>query len=121
LPISIAATRTSLAASYATLLPYGALFTSTGPGTTGAATNEVTGGSPAYNRKANNWGTAAASVVTTTSAPSFDVPAATTPTYYGACSSVTPGAATVGDATTVTNQTFASQGTYVITPTYSQS
>lgn len=115
-----ATTRTSLAGSYATLLPYGALFTAD-PGTTGTATGEVTGGSPAYNRKAINWGTASASAVTTTSAPVFDVPSGTTVTYFGACSSVTPGAATVGDSVAITSQTFASQGTYTITPTYTQS
>ena len=112
--------KTALATAYATANVYGALFTAD-PGATGTATGEVTGGSPAYNRKSNSWGTASAGVVTTTAAPTFDIPSGTTVTFYGTCTSVTPGAATVADRVSVTSQAFASQGTYQITPTYTQS
>jgi len=112
-------TRNALATAYGTTNPYGALFTAD-PGTSGTATGEVTGGSPAYNRKALTWGSASASAIVSAATP-FDVPASTTVTYFGVCSSVTPAAATVGDSVAVTSQAFASQGTYTVTATYTQS
>lgn len=118
--ISHPATRTAMAAYFATYLPWGALFTAD-PGTTGTATGECTGGSPAYTRKSNAWGTASAGAVTTTSAPVFDIAAGQTVNYFGGCTSSTPGAATVGAIVAVTSQAFVSQGTYTVTPTYTQS
>lgn len=110
--------RNAMATAYGTAAPYGALFTAD-PGTADAATNEVTGGSPAYNRKAITWGAASASAIT--GAPTFDVPSGTTVNYAGVASSVTPAAATVRDSVAVTAQAFASQGTYQVTYTYTQS
>jgi hypothetical protein len=111
-------TRNTLATAYGTANPYGALFTAD-PGTSGSATGEVTGGSPAYARKALSWGAVSASVITS-GATVFDVPSGTTVAYFGVCTSITAGAATVGDSASVTSQAFASQGTYTVTATYTQ-
>lgn len=67
--------RNAMATAYGAAAPYGALFTAD-PGTADNATGEVSGGSPAYARKAMSWGAAAASAIT--GAPVFDVPASTT-------------------------------------------
>lgn len=112
--------RNALATSYGTAAPYGALFTSTGPNVNGTATNEVTGGTPAYARKAMTWGTAASSAIVSAATP-FDVPSGTTVTFFGVTASVTAGTADVRDFASVTSQAFASQGTYTVTATYTQS
>lgn len=60
------------------------------PGTTG--TNEVTGGTPAYARKALTWGAAASGSKANSGATlTFDVPAATTVQYLGFWSALTAG------------------------------
>jgi len=115
--IAVLAQRNALATQYGVAAPYGALFTAD-PGTTGSVTGEVTGGSPAYNRKAISWGAAAASAVS--GAPVFDVPSGTTVTYAGVTVSVTPATADLRDRVAVTSQAFASQGTYTVTYTYTQ-
>lgn len=51
------------------------------PGTTGA--NELTGGSPAYARKAIAWAAASAGQRASSSGQTFDVAAGTTVLYYG--------------------------------------
>jgi hypothetical protein len=119
MPIRNASTRNVLAAAYGTDNPWGCLFTGD-PGTADAATNEVTGGSPAYARKALSWGAPSASAIVS-GATVFDVPSGTTVTYFGVASSSTAAAATVGDSVSVTSQAFASQGTYTVTATYTQS
>jgi hypothetical protein len=94
------------------------------PGTTGTATTEVTAtGSPAYARKAitGNWATGAASASSVTGSATFDVPSGTTVTHAGVAVSATRGTADVRDAGTVPSQAFASQGTYQVTFTYTQS
>src|SRR5690349_17193141 len=106
--------RNALATAYGTNAAYGALYT-TAPG--GSAGTEVTGGSPAYARKALSWGAASASVVTVTVA--FDVPASTTVVGAGVHTAITAG--TYLDGASVTSQNFASQGTYALTYTYTQS
>lgn len=116
--ISILAQRNAMATAYGVAAPYGDLFTSTGPGTTGAATNEVTGGSPAFARKPLSWGAPSASVITGTA--TFDVGSGITVTTFGVTVSSTLTTADVRDAVTVTSQTFASQGTYAVTATYTQ-
>jgi hypothetical protein len=116
--IAVLAQRNALADAYGVAAPHGAIFTAD-PGTSGTATGEVTGGSPAYARKAMSWGAASASAIT--GAPVFDVPASTTVTFFGVCSSNVAGAATVRDKVAVTSQAFASQGTYTVTATYTQS
>lgn len=122
--IATDAQRKALATAYGTASPNGALFQSTGPGTTGAATNEITGGSPAYARKALSWGAAATvstTAVITSAATNFDVAAAVTVTYFGTTVSTTATTADVRDAVAITSQLFSSQGVYQITATYTQS
>jgi len=116
--ITILAQRNAMATAYGVAAPFGALFQSTGPGTSGSATNESTGGSPAYNRKAMSWSGPAASAIT--GAPVFDVASGQTITYFGVAVTVTPGTADIRDAVAVTSQNFASQGTYTVTATYTQ-
>jgi hypothetical protein len=107
--------RTALATAFGANAPYMALY-STVP--SGAAGTELTGGAPAYARKALTWGTAAASVITAT-AVVFDVPSGATVAGGGFHTAVTAGNYQTGFS--VTSQTFASQGTYTVTPTYTQS
>jgi hypothetical protein len=109
--------RNAMATAYGAAAPYGDLFTGD-PGTANAATNELTGGSPAFARKALSWGAASASAVVGTA--TFDVPPSTTVAYFGVCVSSVLTTADVRDSVTVTSQTFASQGTYAVTATYTQ-
>lgn len=113
--IATTAEKNSLATKYGTDAAYAALFTAD-PGTTGTVTGEVTGGSPAYARKAITWGAASNGVVTAT--VTFDVPASTTVTFAGVCSLAT--GANLLDRVAVTSQAFATQGTYQLTLTYTQ-
>lgn len=115
--IAITATKNTLATAYGTNAPYGAIFTAD-PGTAGNATNEVTGGSPAYARKAISWGAASGGVIT--GSPTFDVPAGTTVTHAGVAASSTAGTNDIKDKVAVTSQAFASQGTYQVAYTYTQ-
>lgn len=110
--------RNTLANAYAAAGPNGALF-SADPGTTDAATNELTGGTPAYARKNMGWATAANGSVTS-AATTFDVSAGSTVAYFGVCTSATRGTADVRDSAAVTSQTFNSQGTYAVTAIYNQ-
>lgn len=103
--------KTSLAAKYAADCLFGALSTTTPSSTAGT---EVAGGSPAYARKSLSW--TGTNPITAT--PTFDVPAATTVVGFECYSLVTAG--TYLDGATVTSQTFASQGTYAVTATYTQ-
>ena len=80
------------------------------PSTTGA--NEVTGGSPAYARKAINFSAASAGSMASSSAPVFDVPACTL-AYVGFFDAATSG--NFIGAAAVTSEVFASQGTYTVT------
>lgn len=106
--------KNTLAAAYGTAAAYGALYT-TAPG--GTAGTEVSGGSPAYARKALTWGAPSAGVVTASA--TFDVPAGTTVVGAGVHSAVTGG--TYLDGVAVTSQAFASQGTYTVTFTMTES
>lgn len=81
------------------------------PSTTG--TNEVTGGSPAYARKAINFNAASAGSMGSSNAPVFDVPASTTVAYVGFWDAATTG--NFLGAAAVTSEVFASQGTYTVT------
>lgn len=115
--IATAAAKNSLATKYGVDAPAGALFTAD-PGATGTVTGEVTGGAPAYARKTIVWGAAAAGVITGTA--TFDVPAGTTVTFAGVCGSAVAGTADLRDKVAVTSQTFATQGTYVVTFTFTE-
>jgi hypothetical protein len=119
--IAITAQRQAVANAYGTAAPYGCLFNGV-PATTGAATNELTGGSPAYARVALSWGaaTAASPSVITSTAAAFNVASGATVDHAGVCVSGTAGTADVRDTAAVTSQAFASQGTYTLTATYSQ-
>jgi hypothetical protein len=59
------------------------------PGTTGA--NEVSGGSPAYARKAMTWNAASGGNLDSLATPQFDIPAATEVQYYGIWDALTAG------------------------------
>lgn len=108
--------KNDLATQFKTDCAYGALST-TAP-TTSAFGTEVSGGSPAYARIASGWGTAASGAVTS-AAMAFNVPASTTVVGLGFFSASTAGTYYAG--CDITSQTFASQGTYTITATYTQS
>lgn len=112
--IQTLAQRNALVTSYTTAAPNGTLFSAT-PGTTGAATNELTGGSPAFARKALAWSAASASA--STGSATFDIPSGATVAFSGVCVSAVLTTADVRDFASVTSQAFASQGTYAVTDT----
>lgn len=112
MPIAGTALKNTLATSYGTASTHVALFTAS-PGTPPAAANEVTGGSPAYARKPITFGAASGGVIT--GVVTFDVPAGTTVTFAGVCSSIS--GASVLDFAAVTSQNFATQGQYALTVT----
>lgn len=112
--IQTSAMKNVLSDAYKGAALYAALYT-TAPGAT--AGTEVTGGSPAYARKATAWGASSNGV--TTSVQTFDVPSGTTIVGAGVHSAVTAG--TYYDGAAVTSQNFSSQGTYQLTLTYTQS
>lgn len=114
MPIQTATQKNNLATAYGTNATHAALYT-TAPGAT--AGTEPTGGSPAYARKPITWGAASAGAITAT--VTFDVPAGTTIVGAGVHTALTVG--TYLDGGSVTSQAFASQGTYTLTLTYTQS
>lgn len=81
------------------------------PGAGGA--NEISGGSPAYARKAITWNSAATHNLDSSNQPVFDVPAGTTVMYVGYWSAVTAG--TFYGSMPLTNEAYAGQGTYTLT------
>lgn len=113
--IATAQQRETLAVAYGTAATHGALYT-TAPG--GTAGTEVTGGSPAYARKPLTWAAGTVDGVVTATA-TFDVPAGTTVVGVGLHTALTGG--TYLDGVTVTSQAFATQGTYAVTFTFTQS
>jgi hypothetical protein len=112
--IDTVALRESLAGQYATLCTYASLHTGD-PAGTGA--NEVTGGSPAYARKALTWVAGASDGGYAANAVTFDVPAATNITHVGLWDAATAGTYRDKRAFAIS---FASQGTLTITITYAQ-
>src|SRR5690242_6490262 len=82
------------------------------PGAAKQASNEVTGGSPAYARKAIAWNAAAAANLDSSDAPVFDVPAGTTVTWVSFWN--TAGTVRYGKKQ-VTAEAFGAQGTYTLT------
>lgn len=120
--ILILAERNSLAAKYATDAPNGTLFNAD-PGTTGTVATELpASGSPAFARKAigGGWASATASASAVTGSATFDVPAGQTVTHAGVTVSAVRGTADLRDYVAVTAQAFASQGTYTVAFTYTQ-
>lgn len=108
------AMKNALADAYKGLALYGAVYT-TAPGSSQGT--EPTGGSPAYARKSLSWGTSTAGVVSATPV-AFDIPASNTIVGAGVHSAASAG--TYYDGASVTSQAFASQGTYTVTFTYTQ-
>lgn len=108
--------RENLAIAYGSNAPFAALFTSATTGT--APGTEVTGGTPAYARKALTWapGTVDGTVTATVT---FDVPTGVTVVGAGVYTAATAGSYLDGGS--VPSQTFSSQGTYTLTITYNQS
>lgn len=92
---------------------YGALSTTAPSGTAGT---EVSGGSPAYARKSLAGVSPSGGVGTVT--VTFDVPISTTVVGAEVFSAVTSG--TYLDGCGITSQTFAAQGTYAVSFTYTQ-
>jgi hypothetical protein len=81
------------------------------PGTNGA--NEVSGGSPAYARKAMTWNAASGGGLDNSNAPVFDVPAGTTVSHFGLWSASSGGTFYGGDALSA-SESFTGQGTYTL-------
>ena len=109
--------KNSLATKYAADALFASIYTAD-PGVTGTATGEVTGGTPAYARKSITWGAPANGVITAT--VTFDVPAGTTVAFAAVNTAGTAGGADVRDRIAVTSQSFASQGTYALTLTFTE-
>jgi hypothetical protein len=80
------------------------------PGDNGA--NEISGGTPAYARKAVTWGAAGSGTMDDSNVPVFDIPNGTTVMHIGFWSLVS-GGVFYGSAA-VTNEVFAGQGTYTL-------
>lgn len=111
--IAIATTRQNLADRYGTLGTY--IGTATGaPGTSATPSNESTGGSPAYARKATTWSSGSTGTITGT-AVTVDVPASTV-THILLASAVS--GANMIDNADVTDIVFSAQGQAVVTPTF---
>lgn len=105
--IATTALRNTLAGSYASAATYAALYT-TAPSST--AGTEVSGGSPAYARKAISWSAASNGAITASVV--FDVPSGTTVRGVGIHSAATAG--NYLDGVVVSDQAFTSQGTYTV-------
>jgi hypothetical protein len=104
--------KNALAVKFGTDSAFASLHSSD-PGTTGA--NEISGGSPAYARKAVTWGAASNGQVTVTA--TFDVASGVTVGGGGLWSAASGGNFLNGG--TVSPQTFSQQGTYQLTYTFS--
>jgi len=81
------------------------------PGDTGI--NEISGGSPAYARKAITWNAATGGSLDSSNQPVFDVGAGKTVAYVGFWSAVTGGI--FYGAADVIDEVFGGQGTYTLT------
>lgn len=113
--IQTATQKENLSTAYGTAATYAALYT-TVPGA--SAGTEPSGGSPAYARKPLTWVPGSVDGVNTVTV-TFDVPAGATIVGAGVHTAVTGG--TYLDGAAVTSQAFATQGTYALTLTYTQS
>lgn len=112
--IQTATQKNNLATAYGNAATHAALY-STVPGAT--AGTELTGGSPAYARRALAWGAPSNGVISATPA-AFDVASGSTVAGGGVHTALTGGSYLDGGA--LTSQAFASQGTYTLTLTYTQ-
>lgn len=81
------------------------------PGGADSASNEVTGGSPAYARKAATWNAAASGAATLNGNVVFDVPASTTVSWISGWNTAGTSRYFKKD---VTDEAFGAQGTYTV-------
>jgi len=81
------------------------------PGGANSASNEVTGGSPAYARKACAWNAASAGAAALTANVVIDIPAATTVSWLSFWNTAGTVRYMKKD---VTDEAFAAQGTYTL-------
>jgi hypothetical protein len=108
--------RSGLANQYGVLAAFAALY-STVPGA--SAGTELTGGSPAYARKAPVWAGAGATNTNSFPGVTFDVASGSTVAGAGFHSAVTAG--NYMDGGSLTSQAFSSQGQYQLSGSYTQS
>ena len=104
--------KNNLCTRYGTDTAYASLHTGD-PGTTG--TGEISGGSPAYARKAVTW--SAPSNGQITASVTFDVASGVTVAGVGLWTAATGGSYL--DGTTITSQTLGAQGTVQVSLTFS--
>lgn len=101
------AVKSTMSDAWKAIMVYGALADSSG--------TEMTGGSPAYARIAESWGSSTNGVVSDTQ-QTFNIASGSTPArkqFYTASSG-----GSVLDWIGITSQLFSSQGTYAVTSTY---
>lgn len=106
--------RQLVANAYGANAPFGSLHTAAPSGQTPGA--EVSGGAPAYARKALTWTSGSTGSITSTA--TYDVPSGVSVVAGGIQSAVTAG--TYRDHVPLTTQAFASQGTLTVNYTYTQ-
>lgn len=82
------------------------------PGATGA-NNEISGGSPAYARRAITWNAAASGNLDSSAAPEFDVPGGTTVSHWSGWTASSGGTCLVTGALSA-SEAFAAQGKYTL-------
>jgi len=82
------------------------------PGATGAS-NEISGGSPAYARRAIDWNAAASGNLDSSTSPEFDVPAGTTVSHWSGWTASTGGTCLVTGALSA-SEAFTAQGKYTL-------
>lgn len=114
--INITATKNALAQEFADRVEFISLHTGS-PGTGTTPANEVTGGSPAYERKIPSWGSPSNGVITAEEIE-FDVPMGTTVTHVGYLDA---GGNTVDWADSADIPFTSAQGKLRVTPKYTQS
>ena len=90
-----------------------AVFVSLHTADSSTGANEVTGGSPAYARKAITWTSPTSSAMSNSAQIVFDVPTGTTIRFLGYWSAST-GGTFYGNRALDANQTYTSQGTYTL-------
>lgn len=84
------------------------------PGAANTASNEVTGGSPAYARKTVGWASASAGSMSPSGDVTFDVPSGTTVSWLSGWNT---GGTVRYFKKDVTDEVFGAQGTYVVKST----
>lgn len=107
--------RSALANAYGANAPFAALYSTAGGASAGT---ELSGGAPAYARKAPAWSGAGSTNTNNATIPAFDVASGTTVAGAGFHSAASGG--TYMDGGSVTSQTFSSQGSYTLSASYTQ-